>query len=274
MSYGSTKQTIAWFFLFACASALLGSAALAAEIGIDARAGVLLDAQAGRILWQRQPDLALAPASTTKILTALLVLEKNEIDDLVTVDAEATRIVGGSARLRKGERLTVAQLLYAMMLGSANDAAMALARHAAGSVPQFVILMNERARSLGALRSSFRTPTGLPQKGHLTTARDLAVITRAALARSDFRTLVAARSYRWHSAAWEGELKNSNRLLEIYPGAIGVKTGQTREAGFCLVAAAARGEKSLIAVLLKSSEQAVWRDARALLDYGFRPSER
>jgi D-alanyl-D-alanine carboxypeptidase (penicillin-binding protein 5/6) len=229
-----------------------------------------MEARASRILWQRDPELPLAPASTTKILTALLALERSRTSDLVTVPVEATKATGATVRLAAGERLSVEQLLNGMMLGSANDAAMALADHAGGSGARFVTLMNERARSLGALRSNFQNPTGLPQKGHVTTARDLALLTRAALANANFRRIVAARSYPWQSARWQGELKNSNRLLENYPGAIGVKTGQTTEAGFCLVAAAARGEDSFIAVILKSSEKRGWQDAGILLDYGFK----
>jgi D-alanyl-D-alanine carboxypeptidase (penicillin-binding protein 5/6) len=252
-----------------CAAALCSPQARAAEIKIAGRAAVLMEARAGRILWQRNPELSLAPASTTKILTALLVLERSQTSDIVTVPMEATRATGGSVRLAAGERLPVEQLLYGMMLGSANDAAMALASHAGGSAARFVKLMNERARSLGALRSSFQNPTGLPQKGHVTTARDLAFLTRAALANTNFRRIVAARSYPWQSARWQGELKNSNLLLENYPGAIGVKTGQTTEAGFCLVAAAAHGADGFIAVILKSSEKSAWQDARTLLDHGF-----
>jgi D-alanyl-D-alanine carboxypeptidase (penicillin-binding protein 5/6) len=249
---------------------LLDLSAFAADVKIAGRAAVLMDSRTGKILWQRNPDLALAPASTTKILTALVVLDRSETNDMVTVTAEATKATGGSARIRTSEQLSVEQLLYGMLLGSANDAAIALANHAGGSVARFVDLMNGKARSLDARRSSFRNPTGLPQQGHLTTARDLALITRAALANSVLRKIVAARSYRWHSANWQGQLKNANRLLESYSGAIGVKTGQTSEAGFCLVAAAARGEESLIAVILKSTEQAVWQDARNLLEHGFK----
>lgn len=229
-----------------------------------------MNSRTGKIVWQRNPELALAPASTTKILTALIALDRSEINDSVTVNAEATKATGATVRLRTSEQLPVEQLLYGMLLGSANDATIALANHAGGSIARFVDLMNAKARSLDARRSSFRDPTGLPQKGHLTTARDLALITRAALANSSFRKIVGARSYRWQSANWQGQLNNANRLLESYSGATGVKTGQTNEAGFCLVAAAERGEESLIAVVLKSTEQSVWQDARNLLDYGFR----
>jgi D-alanyl-D-alanine carboxypeptidase (penicillin-binding protein 5/6) len=244
--------------------------AFAADIKIAGRAAVLIQERSGKILWQRNGDLSLAPASTTKILTALVVLQRSEPNSIVTVPVAATKATGGSADLRAGERLPVEQLLYGMMLGSANDAAISLAHHAGGSVARFVDLMNDKARAIGALRSSFRNPTGLPQAGHVATARDLALITRAALAHPDFRKIVAAKNFRWQSAGRQGELKNSNLLLESYPGATGVKTGQTREAGFCLVAAAARGDESLVAVILKSSEKSAWHDARTLLDYGFK----
>ena len=243
--------------------------AFAADLRIAGRAAVLMDSRTGTVLWQRKPNLSLAPASTTKILTALVVLERRDASALATVPLEATKATGGTARLRAGERLSVEQLLYGMLLGSANDAAIALARDTAGSVARFVNLMNGKARSLGAQRSRFLNPTGLPQKGQLTTALDLAVLSRAALADPRFRKIVGTKSYPWQSAGWQGKLTNSNRLLEVYPGAIGVKTGETREAGFCLVAAAARGEASFIAVILNSTEASVWSDAATLLDYGF-----
>jgi D-alanyl-D-alanine carboxypeptidase (penicillin-binding protein 5/6) len=248
------------------------SPAHATSITIAGQAAVLMEMRTGKILWQRNEDLPLAPASTTKILTALVVIDQSQASDVVTVPVAATAASGGTARLRAGERLSVEQLLYGMLLGSANDAAIALANHAGGSVARFVSLMNKEARGLGALRSSFRNPTGLPQKGHVTTAHDLAVIARTALANPRLRKIVAARIYPWRSARWQGEIKNSNVLLETYEGAIGVKTGHTREAGFCLVAAAARGEKSFIAVVLKSTERSGWQDARNVLDYGFKNS--
>jgi D-alanyl-D-alanine carboxypeptidase (penicillin-binding protein 5/6) len=239
------------------------------ELPITAKAAVLMEKRTGKIVWQRNPNLSLAPASTTKILTAFVVLEGGNPGNSVRVPAEATKATGGTVHLRTGERLSVEQLVYGMMLGSANDAAIALARHTGGSVTRFVDLMNTKARGLGAQHSRFLNPTGLPQKGHVTAARDLALITRAALNNPAFRRIVATKNYFWQSAQWSGELKNSNLLLDDYPGAIGVKTGQTREAGFCLVAAAARGEESFIAVILKSAEASVWNDAKTLLDYGF-----
>jgi serine-type D-Ala-D-Ala carboxypeptidase (penicillin-binding protein 5/6) len=261
--------TVRWLLL-SWAIAVCVSPAHATGITITGQAAVLMEMRTGKVLWQRNKDLSLAPASTTKILTALVVIERSKTSDVVTVPIEATVATGGTAHLRAGERVSVEQLLYGMLLGSANDAAIALANHSSGSVARFVNLMNKEARSLGALRSSFRNPTGLPQKGHVATAHDLAAIARSALANPALRKIFAARSYPWRSAQWQGEIKNSNVLLETYQGAIGVKTGQTREAGFCLVAAAARGSEGFIAVVLKSTEQSGWQDTRNVLDYGFK----
>jgi D-alanyl-D-alanine carboxypeptidase (penicillin-binding protein 5/6) len=271
--HGSVKlvrhsATVGWLLLWVTAVSV--SPAHATGITITGQAAVLMETRTGKILWERNKDLSLAPASTTKILTALVVIDRSKASDVVTVPIKATEATGGTAHLRAGERLSVEQLLYGMLLGSANDAAIALANHNSGSIAGFVNLMNKRARSLGAMRSSFRNPTGLPQKGHVTTAQDLAVIARAALANPGLRKIVAARTYPWRSAQWQGEMKNSNVLLETYVGAIGVKTGQTREAGFCLVAAAERGDESYIAVVLKSTEQSGWQDAKNILDYGFK----
>src|SRR6185503_18609472 len=131
-------------------------------------------------------------------------------------------------------------------------AAVALAHQTAGSLGKFVALMNEKARALGAHRSKFLNPTGVPQADQLSSALDLALITKAALAWLEFRQVVGTKSYSWKSSLWDGELKNSNRLLDDYEGAIGVKTGSTNEAGYCLVAAATRGNRSYLAVILKS----------------------
>ena len=130
--------------------------------------------------------------------------------------------------------------------------------------------MNQKARSLGALHSKFFNPTGMPHRGQVTTASDLALITKAALANPEFRRIVATKSYPWKSSTWEGMMDNSNELLKSYDGAIGVKTGSTREAGHCLVAAAQRENKTLIAVVLGSQEKQVWQDAKKLLDHGFK----
>jgi D-alanyl-D-alanine carboxypeptidase (penicillin-binding protein 5/6) len=242
--------------------------AMGAELDIVAKAAVLMEMRTGSILWAKNRDLPRPPASTAKILTAAVVLDRVALKEIVTAPIP-TNASKTSVLFQAGEGLTVENLLYALLLQSSNDAALALAFHVGRSTSKFVQLMNQKARSIGALRSQFHNPTGLPQRGQVTTARDLALITKAALANPDFRRIVATKSYPWKSLKWEGVLENSNELLKSYDGAIGVKTGNTREAGYCLVAAAQRGDKTLIAVILGSQEKHVWQDAKNLLDYGF-----
>ena len=242
----------------------------AAELKIAARGAVLMNAQTGKIIRAHNQDLALPPASTAKVLTALVVLDQNRTSDVVTIPPEALRVSGAGTQLTTGEKLSVGDLLHAMLLGSGNDAAIALALHTDGSTDSFVQRMNYKAHRLGAVRSRFFNPTGMPHPQQLTTARDLALITKAALENSEFRRIVGEKTYRWRSSGWQGTIKNSNKLLFSYDGAIGVKTGNTLEAGYCLVAAAQRAGQIYIAVVLKSGEKSVWQDARKLLDYGFK----
>jgi serine-type D-Ala-D-Ala carboxypeptidase (penicillin-binding protein 5/6) len=242
----------------------------AAELKIAARTAALMNAQTGNILWAKDKDFPMPPASTAKVLTASVVLDQSRIEDFVTIPAEALRVSGANTQLEAGEKLTVGDLLHAMLLGSGNDAAVALALHAGNSVDTFVERMNQKARKRGAVSSRFLNPTGMPHPKQVTTAHDLALITKSAMENSDFRKIVSAKTYGWKSARWQGILQNSNHLLSTYPGAIGVKTGNTREAGYCLVAAAQRGAQTYIAVILKSQEKTVWQDAKKLLDYGFK----
>lgn len=242
----------------------------AAELKIAAKTAELMNAQTGNILWAKDKDLPMPPASTAKILTASVVLDQSRINDFVTIPAEALRVSGANSQLEAGEKLTVGDLLHAMLLGSANDAAVALALHAGNSVDTFVERMNQKARKLGAVSSRFLNPTGMPHPKQVTTAHDLALITKSVLENSEFRKIVISKRYAWKSARWQGTLKNSNHLLSTYPGAIGVKTGNTREAGYCLVAAAQRSGETYIAVILKSQEKSLWQDAKKLLDYGFK----
>jgi D-alanyl-D-alanine carboxypeptidase (penicillin-binding protein 5/6) len=249
---------------------LLSHPAIGAQWDVAGKAAVLMEMPTGKILWEKNKEAPRPPASTAKILTALVTLDRVPLKEIVTVSITAIANKSSAVALKNGERLAVQDLLYALLLQSSNDAALALASHVGGSTPKFVQLMNQKARSLGAFHSHFLNPTGLPQSGQLTTARDLAVITKAALANPEFRKIVATKSYPWKSLKWEGVLENSNELLKSYEGAIGVKTGNTREAGHCLVAAAQRSDETLIAVVLGSQEKHVWQDAKNLLDYGFK----
>jgi serine-type D-Ala-D-Ala carboxypeptidase (penicillin-binding protein 5/6) len=248
----------------------LSHPASGAGLDVAAKAAVLMEMETGKILWEKNKQAPRAPASTAKILTALVTLDRVRLKEIVTVSITAAANKNSAVPLHAGERLTVQDLLYALLLQSNNDAALALASHIGGSTPKFVQIMNQKARSLGALHSKFFNPTGMPHRDQVTTASDLALITKVALANPEFRRIVATKSYPWKSSTWEGVLENSNELLKSYNGAIGVKTGSTREAGHCLVAAAQRRDKTLIAVVLGSQEKQVWQDARKLLDYGFK----
>jgi D-alanyl-D-alanine carboxypeptidase (penicillin-binding protein 5/6) len=230
-----------------------------------------MEAETGTVLAAKNADEKLPIASTTKIMTALLALERGKLDERITISEEAAYQEGSSMYTSPGETYTLEDLLYGLLLNSGNDAAWAIAEHISGSVPAFVAEMNQRARELGATNTHFTNPSGLPDPGHYSTARDLALITKAALARSDFRRIVStkARKVPWPAKGEEKLLINHNRLLWRYEGADGVKTGYTNEARQCLVASATRNGQSLIAVILRSEGNSVWTDAERLLDYGF-----
>lgn len=232
-------------------------------------AAMVLTAQNGAVLAEKNADERRPMASTTKIMTALVVLERLPLDTVVTVPPEAVGVEGSSIYLFAGEQITAETLLWGLLLSSANDAAAALAVAAAGSVPAFVALMNEKAAALGLSDTHFENPHGLHAEGHFTTARDLARLALAALENETFAEMVAAKR---HTAPQNGTgaarlFVNHNRLLSTYEGAVGVKTGYTRAAGRCLVSAAKRNGLLLVAVTL--SDGSDWADHKALFDWGF-----
>jgi D-alanyl-D-alanine carboxypeptidase (penicillin-binding protein 5/6) len=235
---------------------------------LQARAFLLLEARTGQVLAEHQGQLAWPPASTTKILTALLVAESLDPEAVVTVSPRAAaQREGAAVGLRAGERRPVRDLFYAMLLASANDAAVALAEASAGSVEAFVQRMNRRARELGAHHSHFVNPHGLYHPQHRSTAYDLAVLARAALRNPTVAEAVSTWEYEYPGDGGVRRITNRNRLLRSYPGANGVKTGWIAQSGPCLVASARRGDRTLIAVVLDSAR--VFEDAAALLDFGF-----
>ncbi|QGP92475.1 D-alanyl-D-alanine carboxypeptidase [Neomoorella glycerini] len=263
---------IATSLLLLCTGALPALAADAAgPPGLTAAAAVLMDTATGKVLFAKNPDERKAPASTTKILTAMIALEKGHLDDVITVGPNPPRVDGTRIYLVEGEKVTLENLLYGMLLNSGNDAALAIAEHYGGSMEGFARLMNEKAASLGALNSHFVTPNGLSDPNHYTTARDLAIIARAAMQDETFRRIVATRTRPWHGQEWETTLVNQNRLLWNYEGADGVKNGYTSEARFTLVGSATREGQSFIAVVLdEPGARAAEQDVAALLDYGFK----
>lgn len=234
---------------------------------VDCRACLLVD-DLNQELFARAPDRRLPNASTTKMLTALVTVERvPSLDDEVTVSPRAAATPEGKLSLQAGERLSVRELLAALLLNSSNDAAVALAEHVAGSESAFVNALNERAAQLGAVRTHFVTPHGLDRPGHVSTARDLAIMAQALLADEVLASIVAAPRATITSSARRIELTNTNELIAAYPGATGVKTGFTLDAGNVLVASAKRHGRTLLAVVMGSDDH--FADSIALLDHGF-----
>jgi D-alanyl-D-alanine carboxypeptidase (penicillin-binding protein 5/6) len=233
------------------------------------KAAILMDASTGRVLYEVNAHEHLPPASVTKIMTALLVAEKGNLNQNVTISQTAADTPECSIWLEAGEQLTREQLLYACMLNSANDAATALAESTAGDEKSFVKLMNERARQLGLKDTHFCNPHGLETSGHYTSAYDLALLSREALQNPIFRRVVSTKTKNipWADNEYERLLINQNRLLYRYEGSIGIKTGYTKQAGNCVVGAAQRGNLTLIAISLNSPS--VYNDLEQMLDYGF-----
>lgn len=236
---------------------------------ISAKAAVLMDGKSGQILFERNAHKPMYPASCTKIMTALLALERGKLDDKVKASRRASEADPSHIALQPGETLTLKQLLYALMLKSANDAAVAIAEHIGGSVEKFAELMNERARELGCTNTHFVTPSGLHDQRHYTTAHDLALIARAAMEREDFRAIITTRTVQmpWAGKPWRRVVYNKNKFLSLFEGADGVKTGFTTPAGRCFVGSATRHGWQLIAVVLRCDN--IYQDAAALLTYGF-----
>jgi D-alanyl-D-alanine carboxypeptidase (penicillin-binding protein 5/6) len=239
------------------------------ELAVTATATLLMDAGTGRVLYERNAHLAWPPASTTKIMTALVALESAPLDTPITISSATSRFRRGTAvGLPKGARIPLRDLLYALLLASGNDAALAIAEGVAGTVPAFVDRMNAKALELGATDTHFSSPHGLYDRAHVSTAYDLALITQAAMQNTTFRTIVQTRAW---TLAIPGKsprrLINHNRLLARYPGADGVKTGYLHQSGQTLVASATHHGLRLIAVVLNS--RYIYRDAAQLLDFGF-----
>lgn len=233
---------------------------------IDATAALVMEAGSGRVLYSKNPTVRKSIASTTKIMTAIIALEKGDPEDVVTISCKAAGTWGSSLNLGAGQKYTLLELLYGMLMNSGNDAAVAIAEHIGGSVEAFADMMNSKARELGAANTVYVTPHGLDAPGQYSTAYDLAIITRYALKNPIFARIVATN----RSSIPGRQLYNTNELLELYPGADGVKTGYTGQAGRCLVASATRNGMRIISVVLGSPTRYRRAEAsRMILDYGF-----
>lgn len=231
-------------------------------LGTSARSAILIDAGSGRVLYEQNADERMLIASITKIMTAVVALENGDVDEMYTVTAE-DMAEGSSMYLAVGEKLTLEELLYGLMLSSGNDAALAVAHCVSGTVEAFVEQMNAKAKELGMSNSSFANPNGLDHDDHYSTARDMATLTAYALQNAAFARIVSTTSITIGTRT----LTNHNKLLRQYDGCIGVKTGYTKAAGRTLVSAALRDGQTLVAVTLSDGND--WQDHANLLDHGF-----
>lgn len=265
------------FGIFAGKDYVARQASAPAPPQISAAQAILVDGQTGKLLYERNADAKAYPASTTKIMTALLVLETLEkydspIDQKVTVPAEAQGVEGSSLYLKAGEKIYLQDLLYGLMLQSGNDAAVALAVIIAGDVDSFVEQMNNKAADLHCENTHFLNPNGLFDENHYTTARDMAIIAQEAMKHKEFRKIVSARS--WDADREESEFEhfyNKNKTVHQFKGGNGIKIGFTKASGRTLVASSARNGKELICVVMGAPNW--FNDAYTLMEYGFKRLE-
>lgn len=232
----------------------------------SAKSSILIDASTGRVLYSKNADQRLPMASTTKIMTALVALDNGNIDKKFKIKKEYTDIEGSSIYLIPDEEISLRDLLYGLMLRSGNDAATAIAGEVGGSVEKFAIMMNKKAKDIGAINSNFKNPHGLHEEDHYTTAYDLAIITREAMKYDEFKKISKAK-------LWDADREinnrfaNKNKTLWEYEGGNGGKTGFTKAAGRCLVSTASRNGIQLISVVINDGNW--FNECYSLMDYGF-----
>lgn len=281
------KKVLIYVLMFSIV--LLNINEVQAQPSILSKSAVLIDTDTGSILAGKDANKKMYPASLTKIMTAIIAIEMGNLSDVITVDDDTPyEIVGSHIALEPGEILTLKDLLYALMLPSANDAASVIAKHYGKSTEEFVKLMNEKAKALGALNTNFVNPHGLHDENHYTTATDLAIITKYAMQNNTFRTVVATQKYEIQPTNKKSEIRyftTLNKMLyctssgqinvegqwlsPLYDGTIGVKTGYTPEAGNCLVASVKKNGTELIVVTLNGISLEMYEDAHNLFNYGF-----
>ncbi|WP_110953138.1 D-alanyl-D-alanine carboxypeptidase family protein [Anaerosinus massiliensis] len=236
---------------------------------ITAKSAIVMDAKTGKVIYAKDAESRRYPASTTKMMTLIVALEKSDLNEVVTASEKASVTEGSSLWLEKDEKLRLLDLLYGIMLVSGNDATVAVAEHLAGTVENYAKLMTEKAHEIGATQTNFANSSGLPDPNHYSTAHDLAKIAAYGYKNPMFEQIVSTKTkiIPWAKHDFGRELFNENRMLWLYDGGNGVKTGYTDAAGRCLVSAANRNGIQLIAVVLDS--EYMWNDSIALLNYGF-----
>lgn len=269
MAQSNRTGILIWFFALLLAVIFPPRAWAVPEPNVSAKSAIVIEASTGQVLYEKDADARRYPASTTKIMTLIVALEHGNLNDIVTASANAASTDGSSIWLSAGEQMRLEDLLYGMMLVSGNDATVAVAEHISGSVPAFAMLMTEKAHTIGAVNTNFTNSSGLPDPNHYTTARDLAMITQYGFTNPQFVQIVGTKhkDIPWAGKGYGRDLYNENKMLWMYDGANGVKTGYTDASGPTLVAAARRNGVQLIAVVLDAER--MWDDAAAMLDYGF-----
>ncbi|OEF97250.1 hypothetical protein BHF71_03695 [Vulcanibacillus modesticaldus] len=239
------------------------------EPEVSAEGAVLIDVDSGRVLFEKNPDKKMRIASLTKIMTAIIAIENGNLNDLVTTSSNAHGVEGSSIYLKKGEKLTLEDMLYGLILRSGNDAAVAIAEHIGGSIEGFAYLMNEKAAYLGMTNTHFVNPHGLDNKDHYSTPRDMAILTAYALKNPVFRKIVSTKVKIAPSEgeSWNRRWINKNKLLYRYKWADGVKTGYTKLARRCLASSATKDGVQLASITLNAPDD--WNDHIKLFEYGF-----
>ena len=268
------KKVVSFVTVFIMAFSLISSVKInAQEVSVSVPSAILIEKNTGMVIYEKNADEAMKPASVTKIMTILLIMESIKdgqfgYDDIVTASAYATSMGGSQVYLKEGEQMSVDEMLKCIIVASANDACVAMAEFVSGSVEAFVSQMNEKAKDLGMKNTNFVNCTGLEAQGHLTTARDISIMSRELLGYDDVKKYTTV----WMDSIRNGEfgLTNTNKLIRFYDGATGLKTGYTSQSKYCISATAQKNGMELIAVVMaaESSDQRN-ADAKALLNYGF-----
>ncbi len=243
--------------------------ATSANVGISAQGAALIDVNSGRILFEKNGDQQMRIASLTKIMTAIVAIENGNLKDIVTTSDHAFGTEGSSIYLKNGEKLSLENMLYGLMLRSGNDAAVAIAEHIGGSEEGFVFLMNQKAAAIGMTHSHFMNPHGLDHKDHYSTTKDMALLTAYALKNPIFKKIVSTKVKIAPSAdePWDRKWLNKNKLLRMYDYADGVKTGYTKLSKRCLASSATKNDVQLAAITLNAPDD--WNDSIQMLEYGF-----
>lgn len=241
-------------------------------LDLSAECAYLMTADSGICLYEKNSEQRHGMASTTKIMTAITVIENCNPEEEACVSANAAMQEGSSVYLRTGDRVSANDLLYGMLLNSGNDAACAAAELAGGSIERFAEMMNRKAKEIGAVDTSFKNPSGLDEEGHYSTAKDMALIAAYAMKNEKFKEIVSSKQSQITTGGAVCYLKNHNKLLWNYDGCIGVKTGFTKKTGRCLVSCAEKDGVRLIAVTLGAPDD--WNDHKKLLDYGFSETQK